>query len=62
MHGRWKIYLGDDNIVIRNGRFRHGNEMGAWRYYYPSGLGYMREKYKRNSELIQYGNTTRVDN
>lgn len=52
-HGRWKVFFGDNNTVIRNGRFRHGDEVGTWRYYYPSGTRYMREKYKRGSELIK---------
>ncbi|WP_266205598.1 toxin-antitoxin system YwqK family antitoxin [Pontibacter kalidii] len=52
-HGRWKIYLGDDRIVIRNGRFRHGTEVGKWKYYYPSGTCYMIEKYNRRNNIIE---------
>jgi antitoxin component YwqK of YwqJK toxin-antitoxin module len=52
-HGRWKVHLGDDNIVIRNGRFRHGKEVGTWRYYYPSGQLYMKERYSRKSDEIK---------
>lgn len=52
-HGRWKVYFGEDNTIIRNGRFRHGNEVGTWRYYYPDGTRYMKEKYSRNSEVIR---------
>lgn len=53
MHGRWKVFFGKDNTVIRNGRFRHGHEAGTWKYYYPDGTRYMREKYSRNSEIIK---------
>ena len=51
-HGRWKVYFGEDNTVIRNGRFRHGNEVGTWRYYYPDGTRYMKEKYSRKSNTL----------
>jgi len=50
-HGRWKLYLQDN--LVRNGRFKHGQEVGTWRYYYPSGNIYMVEKYKRNSPVIE---------
>ncbi|MBC5991574.1 toxin-antitoxin system YwqK family antitoxin [Pontibacter cellulosilyticus] len=53
MHGRWKVFFGKDDTVIRNGRFRHGNEVGNWKYYYPDGTRYMKEKYRRNSEVLQ---------
>ncbi|WP_461490271.1 toxin-antitoxin system YwqK family antitoxin [Pontibacter sp. HJ8] len=36
-HGRWKLYDAEQTILIRNGRFRHGKEVGKWRYYYPDG-------------------------
>ncbi|MBC5773539.1 hypothetical protein H8S95_05645 [Pontibacter sp. KCTC 32443] len=52
-HGRWKIYINDDKDLIRNGRFKHGKEVGTWRYYYPGGGLYMKEKYTRNSPVIQ---------
>lgn len=52
-HGRWKVYFGEDNTVIRNGRFRHGHEVGTWRYFYPDGTRYMKEKYSRNSEQVK---------
>ena len=52
-HGRWKIYINNDQDLIRNGRFRHGKEAGTWRYYYPEGGLYMVEKYKRGSDNIQ---------
>lgn len=52
-HGRWKVYLGDDKKLIRNGRFRHGAEVGKWKYYYPSGTLYMLEKYNRRDNSIQ---------
>ncbi|HEY4650643.1 MAG TPA: hypothetical protein VIG72_04470 [Pontibacter sp.] len=52
-HGRWKIYEDDTRVLRRNGRFRHGEEVGTWRYYYPGGTLYMVEKYKRNSPTIQ---------
>lgn len=48
-HGRWKIYLGEgkEKVLLRNGRFRHGKEVGNWHYYYPNGNIYFREKHKR---------------
>ncbi|MEJ8801803.1 hypothetical protein [Pontibacter sp. H249] len=52
-HGRWKVYFGEKNTVIRNGRFRHGREVGTWRYYYPNGTRYMKEKYSRKSNDIK---------
>ncbi|OKL41510.1 toxin-antitoxin system YwqK family antitoxin [Pontibacter flavimaris] len=52
-HGRWKVYLGDERTVIRNGRFRHGAEVGKWKYYYPSGTRYMVEKYNRRNNIIE---------
>lgn len=52
-HGRWKIYLGDDKTLIRNGRFRHGVEVGRWKYYYPDGTLYMLEKYNRRNNIIE---------
>ncbi|WP_439883063.1 toxin-antitoxin system YwqK family antitoxin [Pontibacter sp. MBLB2868] len=51
-HGRWKVYFGEDKVLIRNGRFRHGREVGIWKYYYPDGSLYMKEKYSRRSEFI----------
>ncbi|WP_276495936.1 hypothetical protein [Pontibacter litorisediminis] len=51
-HGRWKLYLGDDETLIRNGRFRHGVEAGKWKYYYPNGTLYMLEKYNRRDNII----------
>lgn len=51
-HGRWKIYFGEDEKVIRNGRFRHGVEVGKWKYYYPDGTRYMVEKYSRHDNTI----------
>ncbi|MFD2515602.1 hypothetical protein ACFSRY_17140 [Pontibacter locisalis] len=52
-HGRWKVYFGKDDVLIRNGRFRHGREVGTWKYYYPDGTLYMKEKYSRKSEMIK---------
>ncbi|MDX5421426.1 MAG: hypothetical protein LPK07_15930 [Hymenobacteraceae bacterium] len=52
-HGRWKIFFGEDEQVIRNGRFRHGVEVGKWKYYYPDGTRYMVEKYNRRDNTIQ---------
>ncbi|MCX2739325.1 hypothetical protein [Pontibacter anaerobius] len=51
-HGRWKVYFGEDEQVIRNGRFRHGVEVGKWKYYYPDGTPYMLEKYNRRNNII----------
>src|SRR5688500_11069863 len=53
-HVLWKVYLDDDKQkLIRKGRFKHGKEVGTWRYYYPGGGLYMKEKYKPNSPVIQ---------
>ncbi|WP_238395821.1 toxin-antitoxin system YwqK family antitoxin [Pontibacter pudoricolor] len=52
-HGRWKIYINNDQDLVRNGRFRHGKEVGIWRYYYPGGGIYMVEKHKWRSGDIQ---------
>ncbi len=38
--------------MIRNGRFRHGREVGTWKYYYPDGTLYMIEKYSRHSPEV----------
>lgn len=51
-HGRWKIYINNDQVLVRNGRFRHGKEVGTWRYYYPNGGLYMVEKHKRRSDNV----------
>jgi antitoxin component YwqK of YwqJK toxin-antitoxin module len=52
--GLWKVAGPDDNSIIRKGRFRHGREVGTWRYYYyPTGNLYMVEKRKRKQEHIQ---------
>ena len=52
-HGMWKIQGPNDETIIRKGRFRHGREVGTWRYYYyPSGNLYMVEKHKRKLEYI----------
>ncbi|TPE45918.1 toxin-antitoxin system YwqK family antitoxin [Pontibacter mangrovi] len=52
-HGRWKVYFGETEVMIRNGRFRHGVEVGKWKYYYPDGTRYMVEKYSRRDNNIQ---------
>ncbi|MBB6610374.1 hypothetical protein H7F15_04930 [Pontibacter sp. Tf4] len=52
-HGRWKLYTVDGKGLVRNGRFRHGHEVGTWRYYYPNGKLFMKEKYMRNSPVIK---------
>ncbi|WP_157593650.1 toxin-antitoxin system YwqK family antitoxin [Pontibacter actiniarum] len=52
-HGRWKVYFGDDGQVIRNGRFRHGVEVGKWKYYYTDGTRSMKEKYNRHDNTIK---------
>ena len=53
-HGRWKVYLGEgkDKKLIRNGRFRHGREVGTWRYYYADGGLYILEKHKRRENTF----------
>ncbi|MBF9255564.1 hypothetical protein I2I11_19855 [Pontibacter sp. 172403-2] len=50
--GRWKVRVGDEKTLVRNGRFRHGREVGTWKYYYPSGKLLMVEKHKRNLDYI----------
>ncbi len=52
-HGRWKIGADDNKTLLRNGRFRHGREVGTWKYYYPSGKLMMVERRKRNHNYIQ---------
>lgn len=52
-HGMWKIMGPDEKTLIRKGRFRHGREVGTWRYfYYPSGNLYMVERHKRRLDYI----------
>lgn len=52
-HGKWKLTGPDDKTIIRKGRFRHGREVGTWRYfYYPSGSLYMVEKRKRKQDYF----------
>lgn len=50
--GRWKVRVGDNETLVWNGRFRHGREVGTWKYYYPSGKRLMVEKRKRNQDYI----------
>ncbi|MFD2999188.1 hypothetical protein ACFS7Z_02360 [Pontibacter toksunensis] len=52
-HGRWKVYIKEDKVLVRNGRFKHGREVGRWRYYYPTGELMMIERYKRTLDYIQ---------
>jgi len=75
-HGRWKIYLGEgkDKVLIRNGRFVHGKEVGKWCYYYPDGGLYIYEEHKRyenvytmkryheNGYLIKEGKVIMINN
>lgn len=75
-HGRWKVFLGEgkDRVMIRNGRFKHGKEIGKWRYYYPSGALYIYEEHKRyenvyimkryheNGNLMKEGQAMTVNN
>lgn len=75
-HGRWKLYLGEgkDKVLIRNGRFKHGKEVGKWRYYYPSGSLYIYEEHKRwentflmkryyeNGNLMKEGQAIMINN
>ncbi|MFT2007632.1 toxin-antitoxin system YwqK family antitoxin [Pontibacter sp. 13R65] len=52
-HGRWKVYHEEDGYLIRKGRFRHGREVGKWKYYYPDGTTYMVERWKpRKGEIL----------
>jgi len=52
LHGRWKARVGENGILVRNGRFRHGTEVGTWKYYYPSGKLLMVEKHKRKHDYV----------
>ncbi|PKV75450.1 toxin-antitoxin system YwqK family antitoxin [Pontibacter ramchanderi] len=49
-HGRWKLYLSDNTTLLRDGRFKHGEERGKWRYYYPDGSIRKIEYHKPNKE------------
>ncbi|RAU83328.1 toxin-antitoxin system YwqK family antitoxin [Pontibacter arcticus] len=72
-HGRWKLYGPDEKTLIRNGRFRHGAEIGKWRYYYLSGQLMMLEyhnrkradftvkRYHKNGALEKQGQARWVD-
>ncbi len=53
-HGKWKALGPDDKTIARKGRFRHGKEVGTWRYYYyPSGELYMVERHKRHKAALE---------
>ncbi|MFD2244958.1 toxin-antitoxin system YwqK family antitoxin [Pontibacter ruber] len=52
-HGKWKVYINNGTILVRQGRFRHGKEVGKWRYYYQDGQRLMEEKYKPRKNYIQ---------
>ncbi|WP_299757131.1 hypothetical protein [uncultured Pontibacter sp.] len=49
-HRRWKVYV--DEQLVRNGRFKHGIEVGKWKYYYPNGSLFMVERYNRRNNII----------
>ncbi|WP_237586917.1 toxin-antitoxin system YwqK family antitoxin [Pontibacter russatus] len=52
-HGMWKLKGPDGETLIRKGRFRHGREVGTWRYfYYPSGRLYMLERHLRRQDFM----------
>ncbi len=63
-HGRWKVYVND--VLVRNGRFKHGKEVGKWRYYHMNGNLMMEERYKRKLNHIpvkryhENGNLARI--
>lgn len=75
-HGRWKVYLGEgkNKVLIRDGRFKHGKEVGKWRYYYPSGSLYIYEEHNRwentflmkryyeNGNLMKEGHAIMINN
>ncbi|MCJ8166302.1 hypothetical protein MKJ04_15750 [Pontibacter sp. E15-1] len=52
-HGRWKVWGPEGRGILRKGRFRHGKEVGTWRYYYPGGTLYLVEKHHRKSGLLR---------
>lgn len=49
-HGSWKLYLSDNKTLLRKGRFKHGQERGKWKYYYPSGRIRKIEYHKPNTK------------
>jgi antitoxin component YwqK of YwqJK toxin-antitoxin module len=47
-HGLWVFYHDDEEAVLmRKGRFKHGEQRRVWTYYLPDGTLYRKEKYKR---------------
>ncbi|WP_187260854.1 toxin-antitoxin system YwqK family antitoxin [Pontibacter beigongshangensis] len=52
-HGRWKVHHEEEGYLIRKGRFRHGREVGKWKYFYPDGTTFMEEKWKRGKGEIR---------
>lgn len=46
-HGKWVYFHDDDEtILMRKGRFKHGEQRRVWTYYLADGTLYRKEKYK----------------
>ncbi len=44
--GRWRSYFDEANTQLQTrGHYRHGQPVGRWRYYSPTGLLERRERY-----------------
>ncbi|NVO31515.1 toxin-antitoxin system YwqK family antitoxin [Hymenobacter lapidiphilus] len=47
-HGPWHIYLdAQQQHLLNKGRYRHGREVGSWRYFSSSGLPERTEQFHR---------------
>jgi antitoxin component YwqK of YwqJK toxin-antitoxin module len=51
-HGKWVFYHDEEETVLmRKGRFKHGQQRGVWTYYLEDGTLYRKEKYKSGDPL-----------
>ena len=56
-HGRWTTYYDDARTqLFTQGRYRHGQPVGRWRYYANTGRLQRRERYRRHgfSDITYY--------
>ena len=50
-HGKWKHYY-DEKTVHRKGKYKHGLEIGVWKYYDVNGNLSKMEKYNKARDTI----------
>ena len=48
-HGRWVTHYGSDSTnIYSKGRYKNGQEVGKWRFFYEDGTRAKKEIYRRN--------------